>query len=164
MAASKGKKMEKTEPVREARVELLTVRVASWRLRISALTQRPSPVPLVPLVVTKGSKMRSRVAGSMPWPVSAMETRMPGAGQGVSGWAAARVMRGRAGGVECVADEVGEDLAEFVRRDRGEARYRGSRGRSGRQMLDAALVEGDGGLEDGGEAFGDGACGLAMEA
>ena len=56
-----GKKMEKTVPEQPVRVELRTLIVALWRLRISALTHRPSPVPNSPLVVMKGSKMCSRV-------------------------------------------------------------------------------------------------------
>ena len=41
-------------------------------LTISDVTQRPKPVPVSPLVVTKGSNIVGRTSGGIPVPLSAM--------------------------------------------------------------------------------------------
>ena len=103
-------------------VELRRVRRPLWRVTMPAEIQRPRPVPLRSLVVKKGSKMRARTAGVMPWPVSAMvmrTPRTPGGGcrrsrggdvVGADEEAAAAL----AHGVDGVGDEVVEDLADVV--------------------------------------------------
>jgi hypothetical protein len=57
-SSSQGRKRVKTVPERFAASEERTRRLPLWRWTISWVIQRPRPVPLRPLVVKKGSKMR----------------------------------------------------------------------------------------------------------
>ena len=59
MTASKGRKRVKTVPWWAGDWLLRTLRTPRWRCTISLLTQRPRPVPVTPLVVKKGLKMRA---------------------------------------------------------------------------------------------------------
>ena len=107
--------MLKTVPV-AAVVRRLRTRTEPWCLRmIWSLTQRPRPVPVASLVVKKGSKMWRRASWEMPQPVSATETRMPRIAlleRAVGADDEAAAVGGH--GVEGVADEVGEELAELA--------------------------------------------------
>ena len=69
---------EKAVPVRGGLAQLRTRIFQPLRLMISEVTQRPRPVPVSPLVVTKGSKIVGRTPGGIPVPVSAMVSRRCG--------------------------------------------------------------------------------------
>ena len=59
--------------------QLATRTVPLCLAMISPLTQRPSPVPVVSLVVKNGSKILANVSRVIPEPLSATNKRMPGA-------------------------------------------------------------------------------------
>ena len=75
---SNGKKTEKHVPECKACVLVRSRIIPSYFRRMSDVTQRPSPVPLSPLVVKNGSKMLVRTLAGMPGPSSATTTRSPG--------------------------------------------------------------------------------------
>jgi hypothetical protein len=72
-----GRKSSKTVPETTTDWRDLTFRTPWCRSIISRLIHSPKPVPLLPFVVKKGSKMWERVEGVIPEPVSAIVRMIP---------------------------------------------------------------------------------------
>ena len=75
---STGRNIENTVPRWENSSELRTLRLPPCFLTRSSEIQRPSPDPVTPFVVKKGSKIFSATALLIPLPVSATVTLTPG--------------------------------------------------------------------------------------
>ncbi len=114
---SRGSRSRKTVP-ELGRFWLLRIESRPWwRWMISWLIHRPRPVPPVPLVVKKGSKTLARVSGDMPGPVSAMVRMRQGCPVFQSMPSRLRSSRRPptgGHGVNRVADEIAEHLADFA--------------------------------------------------
>ncbi len=160
-----GMAMEKTVPDRPWPQWLRTRMVQPLRRMISLVTQSPRPVPVSPLVVTKGSKMVGRRPAGMPVPVSAM-VRLD-AGEAVVGSESGDAdadAAATAHGINGVADDVSDDLAEFAGLERTGAGRAQVIGWTVIWRRHAGVVELEDGTEDSGDLGFDGLAGLAVEA